>query len=96
VEHGPFPFSALVPCASFAIPNNGGRTVLFGFAADQTAPGSQDVTGLVSFIAAAPALSNVEAPVLAIRGTVAFDVPPGTTTCSVTGLVNLEALQLAF
>ena len=95
VEHGPLPFAALTPCASVAVPNNGGRSVVFGFAADVTAPGSMDMTGLVSFFTSVPSLSTVEGSALAIQGTVAFDAPPGTNTCSVTGLVNLQALQFA-
>jgi hypothetical protein len=35
-------------------------------------------------------------PTLIVRGTVAFSAPADTTTCSVEGLVNLEALELAF
>jgi phage baseplate assembly protein gpV len=97
VEHGALPFSALVPCASFAVPNNGGRTAVLSFAADRDAVDSQTATGLVSFIVSAPNFGkDVTAP-LTVQGTVAFSAPPNDTTCSVLGLVNLQALdQLSF
>ncbi len=96
VEHGALPFSALTPCASFQVPNNGGRTVVVGFASDRSAVGSQTATGLVSFVASSSGLGDVVTSSLLVRGTAAFSAPPNTTTCSVTGLVNLEALEIAF
>lgn len=97
VEHGALPFSALVPCASFPVPNNGGRTVVISFAADRDAVDSQTATGLVSFIATAPNFAKDVAAPLTVQGTVAFSAPPNATTCSVLGLVNLQALdQLSF
>jgi PKD repeat protein len=96
VEHGALPFLALVPCASFPVPNNGGRTVVISFAADREAVDSQTATGLVSFIASAPNFSTDVAAPLAVQGTIAFSAPPNDTTCSVLGLLNLQALELSF
>ena len=107
VQHGPLPYSALLPCSSFAVPNNtlrdaAGRTVIIGIGATRSAVGSQDATALVSFVAASPSSPSVPSllqmitPTLIVRGTVAFSAPADTTTCSVDGLVNLEALELAF
>jgi hypothetical protein len=96
VQHGALPLSALVPCASFAVPNNGGRSIVIGFVAARAAVGSTDGTALVSFIASAPGIAETVSGGLYVRGTLAFSAPAGTTTCSVTGLVNLETVELAF
>ncbi len=107
VQHGPLPYSALLPCSSFAVPNNtlrdaAGRTVIIGVGATRAAVGSSDATALVTFVAASPqslsipSLLQMITPTLIVRGTVAFSAPADTTTCSVEGLVNLEALELAF
>jgi hypothetical protein len=96
VQHGSLPFSALVPCASFAVPNNLGRTVVIGFGSDRQAVGSETATALVSFVASAPNLNSVESSTLLVKGTVAFTAPPNDTSCSIAGLVNLEQLELAF
>src|SRR5262249_58556209 len=83
VESGPLPYSALVPCASFAVPNNTlrdaiGRTVVLSLASSRNAVGSQDVTALVSFATGSGQSSTVASlfkvidPVLSVRGTVAF------------------------
>jgi hypothetical protein len=96
VEHGALPFSALVPCASFQVPNNGGRTVVTSFAADRNAADSETATGLVSFLASASDFGKDVARPLTVAGTVAFSAPPNDTTCTVLGLVNLQALDLSF
>jgi PKD domain-containing protein/ASPM-SPD-2-Hydin domain-containing protein len=96
VVHGPLPFASLQPCASFPVPNNGGRTFVISFAADRDAIGSQSATGLVSFVASAQGLSSTVSQTLLTRGTVAFTAPPNSTDCSVLGLVNLEGLELGF
>ena len=105
VQHGPLPYSALVPCSSFAVPNNTfrdarGRTVVIGIASTRSPSNPNDATALVSFVAASssspsvPSLLQVISPTLTVRGTVAFTAPANTTTCSVEGLVNLEALEM--
>ena len=96
VQSGPLPYSALVPCASFPVPNNGGRTVVIGFAASRAAEGSSDATALVSFVSTAPGLSQAISNPLIVRGTVAFSAPAGSSTCTVERLVNAEALELVF
>jgi len=107
VRHGPIPYWALVPCSSFAVPNNTlreatGRTVVIGLAATRAAHGSRDAVALVSFVASSPTSPGVPSllqtisPTLIVRGTVAFSAPAGTSTCTVQGLVNLEALELTF
>jgi len=82
----------LTPCATFQVPNNGGRTILdTTYAVDRTAPGSIDGTILVSFVAfgAQSALPRE----LTVRGTVAFTSPGTSDTCTPIGLVNLELLD---
>jgi hypothetical protein len=107
VQSGPLPFPALVPCASFAVPNNSfreavGRTVVIGHAASRAAVGSQDAQVLVSFVASSgqssevPPLTQVVSNSLLVRGTVAFSAPANSATCTVQGLINLEVLELAF
>jgi PKD repeat protein len=96
VQSGPLPYPALVPCASFAVPNNGGRTVVVGFGAARTAPGSQDAVGLVSFVSSASGLTNALSSSLIVRGTAAFRLPANSTECSVESLINLEILEMAF
>ena len=107
VQSGPLPYSALVPCASFAVPNNTlrdavGRTVVLSLASARDAVGSTDATALVSFATGSgmsstvASLFKVISPVLTVRGTVAFSAPANTTTCSVRGLITLDAQELAF
>jgi PKD repeat protein len=107
VQSGPLPYSALVPCASFAVPNNTlrdaiGRTVAISMAAERAAVGSTDATALVTFATGSGMSSTVSSlfkvisPVLSVRGTVAFSAPANTTTCSVQGLITLDAQELAF
>ena len=71
-------------------------TVVIGFAADPSAVGSQDATGLVSFVSSVSGLSDIVSTPLFVRGTVAFSAPANSTQCSVSGLINLEVLELAF
>jgi hypothetical protein len=96
VQSGPLPFSALVPCASFAVPNNGGRSVVVGFGAARSAVGSQDAVGLVSFVSSAQGISNALSSSLIVRGTVAFSIPANSTECAALSLINLDPLELAF
>ncbi len=107
VQSGPLPYSALVPCASFEIPNNTlrdaiGRTVVISLAANRAAVGSNDATALVTFAtgsgqsATVASLFKVISTGLSVRGTVAFSAPANTTTCSVLGLVSMDAEELAF
>ena len=107
VQQGPLPYSSLVPCASFAVPNNtyrdaNGRTVVISMAAARTAVGSADATALVSFVALSsasptvPSLLQMITQNLTVRGTVAFSAPANTTTCQVDGLINAEAQELTF
>jgi hypothetical protein len=110
VQHGPLPYSALVPCTSFAVPNNTlhdalGRTVVISLAAERNAVGSDDATALVSFVAASssspavPSLLQMITPNLIVHGTVAFSAPANSSACNVIGLVRLgtsDSLELAF
>jgi hypothetical protein len=86
----------LVPCATFQVPNNGGRTLIdTTYAADRVAPGSSDATILVSF--AAFGAQSVMSRELLVRGTVAFSSPASSDTCTPLGFINLELLDdLAF
>jgi hypothetical protein len=110
VQHGPLPYSALVPCTSFAVPNNTlhdatGRTVVISLAAERNAVGSNDATALVSFIVGSsssptvPSLLQMISPSLVVHGTVAFSVPANSSECNVIGLVRLgttDSLELTF
>ena len=104
VQHGPLPYTALVPCSSFAVPNNTlrdarGRTVVFGVQAAKAATGNNDMTVFVSFIAASssspsgevPSLASMITPNLNVRGMVAFNAPNNTSTCAVQELISLES-----
>jgi PKD domain/Abnormal spindle-like microcephaly-assoc'd, ASPM-SPD-2-Hydin len=90
-ENGALRLEDLTPCATFAVPNNGGRTVLFSFGADQRAVQADQITALVSF--GSGSTGTALAPRLRPAGTVSFSSPTGSTTCSVNGLVNLELLD---
>jgi hypothetical protein len=105
VQHGPLPYSALIPCSSFAVPNNTlrdarGRTVVIGMTSGRSAANPNDVTAFLSFVSTSsfsstvPQLLSIITPQLIVRGTVAFTVPADTSTCTVEGLVNLETLEL--
>jgi hypothetical protein len=105
VQHGPLPYSALVPCSSFAVPNNTlrdarGRTIVIGMTSARSAASASDVTAFLSFVSTSsfsstvPQLLSIITPTLIVRGTVAFTAPADTSTCSVEGLVNLETLEL--
>src|SRR5262249_7737591 len=105
VQHGPLPFSALVPCSSFAIPNNTfrdprGPPVVAGVSSTHSPSDPNGATALVSFVASSssspsvPQLLQVISPTLVVRGTVAFSAPADSPTCAVEGLVNLETLEL--
>ena len=90
----------LTPCATVEVPNNRGSnpgrvTAFISFAADPVAPGAGDATLLLSFFSGGR--SDALSSTLRVRGTVAISSPAGSPTCTVSGLVNLEALdQLTF
>jgi len=90
----------LTPCATVEVPNNRGSnpgrvTTFISFAADPVAPGAGDATVLLSFVSGGG--SDALSSTLRVRGTVAISSPAGSPTCTVSGLVNLEALdQLTF
>ena len=105
VQHGPLPYTALVPCSSFAVPNNTlrdarGRTIVIGMTSARSAQNPDDVTAYLSFVTSAgssptvPQLLTIITPNLSVRGTVAFTAPANTSTCTVEGLINLEFLEL--
>ncbi len=82
----------LNPCATFEVPNNGGRTLIdTTYAVDRTVPDSTHGTILVSF--AAFGAQNIVSGPLIIRGTVAFDSPDGSDRCTPIGFVNLELMD---
>lgn len=101
VAQNPLPLTALTPCGTFQLPNNGapndqGRAVVVGFAVAPKTPGSRDGTILVT-LAAPRAGREVISPSLAVRATLAFDAPADSNTCPFAGVVNLETLdQLTF
>ena len=100
VEHGALPLSALAPCATYTVPNNvagaPGRTLPTSIT---LGPASAPATGaavLVTFVSGprTPA-TDVLPPFGDLRGTVAFSLPSGTTSCGVAGLVSLQSTPLA-
>jgi len=98
VATGALPLAGLAPCATFAVPNNGGRTVVVSLAADRAASGAAEGVVLVGFGAASTTRPDPAfTPSLRPRGTVAFTSPSGADACTTVGLVTAEALeQLAF
>jgi hypothetical protein len=101
VEHGALALSALTPCATFMLPNNAereahGLTLAASFVLAPAAAGGRAAIGLASF-ASRPATgaSGVLPPFGDVRGTVAFSLPPETTSCALDGLVTLQAHELA-
>jgi hypothetical protein len=101
VAQNPLPFTALTPCGTFQLPNNGapgdtGQAIVVGFAAAPKAQGSNDATILVT-VAARRAARDILSQNLTIRATLAFDAPANSNTCPFAGVVNLETLdQLTF
>jgi hypothetical protein len=101
VEHGALALSALVPCASFPVPNNTidaapSRTFATSIAIGPASPPATGSTALVTFHArpTTPA-TDVLPPFGDVRGTVAFSLPAGSAGCSVAGLVSLQAVELS-
>jgi hypothetical protein len=106
VSGGPVPLDALTPCAVYQVPNNGyvsddgldelrGSSAVIAFDAAPAASNSLDATVLVNFASGASNLHPAHLSTdLAIRGTVAFRSPAGSTTCEVLGLTNLRVLEL--
>ena len=100
VEHGALPVSALTPCASITVPNNttGGnptRTTATSMLVAPASLTSPDATALVTFHAwSSTSLNEVLPPYGDLRGTVAFSLPSGTTTCGASGIVTLQAASL--
>jgi hypothetical protein len=106
VAGGPVPLDALTPCAVYQVPNNGyvsddgleelrGSSAVIAFDAAPAATSSLDATVLVNFASGASNLHPAHLSTdLAIRGTVAFRSPAGSTTCEVLGLTNLRVLEL--
>ncbi len=101
VAQNPLPLTALTPCGTFQLPNNGaagdtGRAVVVGFALAPTTKGSRDATILVT-VAATRGAREVLSPSLGVRATLAFSAPADSSTCPFLGVVNLESLeQLTF
>ena len=100
VEHGALPVSALTPCASFTVPNNrtetsSSTTFATSLVLGPSSTGS-DATALATFVSrpSSPAF-DVLPPNGDLRGTVAFSLPSGTSTCAVAGLVTLQADPLS-
>ena len=110
MQHGPLPYSALVPCTSFAVPNNTlrdarGRTVVISLAVDaqrrrlERRDGARELRRRVLELAGGPVAppDDHAEPHRARHGRV---LGAGqSSTCTVSGLVRLgtsDALELAF
>lgn len=98
VATGPLPVGSITPCATFTVPNNGGRTFVQGLAVDGSAADPDDGLILVSFLTSASGVSGVLGNELRVRGVAAFTSPPGPDdTCTFAGLISLEPVeQLTF
>jgi len=106
VAGGPVPLDALTPCAVYQVPNNGyisddgseelrGSSAVIAFDAAPISSGSRDATVLVNFASGASNLHPAHLSTdLAIRGTIAFSSPAGSSTCEVLGLTNLRIFEL--
>jgi hypothetical protein len=100
VEHGALPLSALTPCATYTVPNNAGggpaRTLGTSITLGPASGPATGATVLVTFSAGprTPA-TDVLPPFGDLRGTVAFSLPSGTTSCNLAGLVSLQSTPLA-
>ena len=100
VEHGALPLSSLAPCATYTVPNNaaGGpaRTLPTSITLGPASAPGAGATALATFSSGprTPA-TDVLPPFGDLRGTVAFSLPSGTTSCSVASVVSLQATPLA-
>ncbi len=101
VEHGALPLATLAPCASISVPNDTtaaapASTAVTSIVLGPSALATGDATALVTFTSHALTLAvDVLPPFGDVRGTAAFSLPPGTTTCSALGLVSLRGDELA-
>jgi hypothetical protein len=86
---------ALAPCASAALPDNGGRIFVASLAVAASAADPGTAVALVALHASTGARGDVLPPALAPQGALAFTVPPSAAdTCTTAGLVSLEVLEL--
>jgi PKD repeat protein len=93
VATGPLPVSALTPCATIQIPNNGGRTYVLGMAAGPHADDASAASIYMSFLTSGgPAAGVIPSP-LRVRGTALFTSAAGSSACETVGLINLETLE---
>jgi hypothetical protein len=102
-EHGALPLSALVPCATYTVAEQRGRAIPARDArrrrsrSARRAPRPRGPTVLVTFVSG-PSDAGDRRPArrsATLRGTVAFSLPSGTTSCSVASLVSLQSTPLA-
>lgn len=100
VEHGALRLASISPCASFVVPNNSlpenpARTIVTSAVVAPAASGN-GATALVTF-GSVPKFSAIDVlpPTGGLRGTVAFALPSGTTSCSAQGIVSLQFRDLA-
>lgn len=99
VEHGALPVSALVPCASFTLPNNAtagnpSTTSATTIVLVPAASGDGAVALVTFHSRPATLLADLLPPFGDLRGTVAFSLPSATTSCTVAGLVTTQSADL--
>jgi hypothetical protein len=95
VATGPLPLSAVAPCASITVPNNGGRTVLGNLAAG---PNADDPSAASIYVGFAVSGGDAVLPAaLAVTGTALVTSPGGSAACAAIGVIDLRPLdQLSY
>ena len=97
--NGAVRLSTATPCATFSVPNNGGRTVINFPTALGRATTEGDATLIVSFLTTGGTSDRTgRTPVLPTKlrfqGTAAFSVPATGSVCPPLGIINLDLMEL--
>jgi len=97
VATGPLPLSAVTPCASITVPNNGGRTLVTNFTAGPNAEDPAAASIYVGFASTGGDGDAVLPAALAVTGTALVTSPGGSGTCAAAGVIDLRPLdQLSY
>lgn len=95
VAAGPVSLQAFPPCASIAVPTNGGNLLITGMAGGRAQGSPSDGVAYVAFQTfGGPGNGVLETP-LQVQGTAAFTSAGGTSTCAPVGVIALDAFELA-
>jgi amidase len=97
VATGPLPLSAMTPCASIVVPNNGGRTVVGNLTAGPNAGDPSAASIYVGFASFGGEADAVIPAALAVTGTALVTSPGGSSACAAAGVIDLRPLdQLSY